>query len=490
MKKGERKSSPLFYLRGKIIPTVSLDFKGGERFTIPNMAKTGVVYVCQHCGWKSLKWVGRCGGCGEWDSTVEEIAATTTAGLRHTPGILNRELPQPITKVKLQECPCIETGMKEFDRILGGGLIAGSAVLIGGSPGIGKSTLLLQICQYISQKGYIALYITGEESASQIKLRAERLSILSDNLLVVAETNLDFILENIHNTHPAMVVIDSVQMIYKPGLESSPGTVAQVRQCAHELIFTAKSTGSAIFLVGHVTKQGIIAGPKVLEHMADTVLYFEGEKFQCYRILRAVKNRFGSTDEIGIFEMGRNGLRQVDNPSQIFISQGRGVCTGSTIIPCVEGTRSLLVEIQALVTRANFGIPERKVSGVDYNRVSMILAVLEKRIGLKLGGHDTFVNIVGGVQVDEPAADLGIAMTIASSFLEKVIPFDTVVMGEIGLGGEVRNINQIEIRLKEAQRLGFKKAIIPKDSMRGIGKDFGMELYEIRYLSEAIDIIG
>ncbi|CAG0938170.1 partial DNA repair protein RadA, partial [Candidatus Brocadiaceae bacterium] len=263
------------------------------------MTKTGMVYVCQHCGWKSLKWVGRCGGCGQWDSTVEEF--DSPAGSRYKSVPSNRELPQPITQVKSLECPCIETGMKEFDRILGGGLIVGSAVLIGGTPGIGKSTLLLQVCQYISQKGYTTLYVTGEESVAQTKLRAERLSILSDNLLVVAETNLDFILENIHNTRPTLVVIDSIQMMHKPYFDSAPGTVAQVRQCANDLISIAKSTGSAIFLVGHVTKEGIIAGPKVLEHMADTVLYFEGEKFQCYRILRVVKNRFGSTDEIGIF---------------------------------------------------------------------------------------------------------------------------------------------------------------------------------------------
>ncbi len=344
------------------------------------MTKTGAVYVCQHCGWKSLKWVGRCGGCGEWDSTIEEITTPPGSGFRSV--VLHRELPQPITNVKLKECPCIETGMKEFDRILGGGLINGSAVLIGGTPGIGKSTLLLQVCQLISQKGYITLYVTGEESVAQTKLRAERLSILSENLLVVAETNLEFILENIHNSRPALVVIDSIQMIYKPQLDSAPGTVAQVRQCANDLISIAKSTGSAIFLVGHVTKQGIIAGPKVLEHMADTVLYFEGEKFQYYRILRVVKNRFGSTDEIGIFEMRKNGLQPVDNPSEIFISLGRRVSAGSTIISCMEGTRALLVEIQALVARANFGMPERKVSGVDYNRVSMILAILEKRIGV------------------------------------------------------------------------------------------------------------
>ena len=452
------------------------------------MSKTGVVYVCQHCGWKSLKWVGRCGGCGEWDSTVEEV--NTNSGLSNKSITFSRELPQPITNVKLLECPCIETGMKEFDRILGGGVIAGSAVLIGGSPGIGKSTLLLQVCQYISQRGYTTLYVTGEESVAQTKLRAERLSILSDKLLVVAETNLDFILENIYNTSPTLVVIDSIQMIYKPQLESSPGTVAQVRQCANELIFTAKSTGSAIFLVGHITKEGIIAGPKVLEHMADTVLYFEGEKFQCYRILRVVKNRFGSTDEIGIFEMRKNGLQPVDNPSEIFISHGRRISAGSTIIPCMEGTRALLVEIQALVTRANFGMPERKVSGVDYNRVSMILAILEKRIGLKLGGQDIFVNMVGGVHVDEPAADLGIAMTIASSFKEKVIPSDIVAIGEVGLGGEIRSVNQVEIRLKEAHKLGFKRAIIPKDNAKGIGKELGIDLIEVCYLSETIEIIG
>lgn len=452
------------------------------------MTKTGVVYVCQHCGWKSLKWVGRCGGCGQWDSTVEEF--DSPAGSRYKSVPSNRELPQPITQVKSLECPCIETGMKEFDRILGGGLIVGSAVLIGGTPGIGKSTLLLQVCQYISQKGYTTLYVTGEESVAQTKLRAERLSILSDNLLVVAETNLDFILENIHNTRPTLVVIDSIQMMHKPYFDSAPGTVAQVRQCANDLISIAKSTGSAIFLVGHVTKEGIIAGPKVLEHMADTVLYFEGEKFQCYRILRVVKNRFGSTDEIGIFEMRKNGLQPVDNPSEIFISQGRRISAGSTIISCMEGTRALLVEIQALVARANFGMPERKVSGVDYNRVSMLLAILEKRIGLKLGGQDIFVNIVGGVQIDEPAADLGIAMTIASSFKEKTIPSDIVFVGEVGLGGEVRSVSQIEIRLKEAQRLGFKRAVIPKDNAKGIDEELGIELIEVCYLSEAIEIIG
>ncbi|MEP9410920.1 MAG: DNA repair protein RadA [Candidatus Brocadia sp.] len=452
------------------------------------MTKPGVVYVCQYCGWKSLKWVGRCGGCGEWDSTIEELSTPAVSGYRSS--ALNRELPQPITQVKLLECLSLETGMKEFDRILGGGLIAGSAVLIGGTPGIGKSTLLLQVCQNISKKGYATLYVTGEESVAQTKLRAERLSILSDNLLVVAETNLDFILENIHNTRPTLVVIDSIQMIYKPQIESAPGTVAQVRQCANDLISTAKSTGSAIFLVGHVTKEGIIAGPKVLEHMADTVLYFEGEKFQCYRILRVVKNRFGSTDEIGIFEMRKNGLQPVDNPSELFISQGRRMSAGSAIISCIEGTRALLVEIQALVTRANFGMPERKVSGVDYNRVSMILAILEKRIGLKLGGQDVFVNIVGGVQVDEPAADLGIAMTVASSFKEKIIPSEIVFVGEVGLGGEVRSVSQIDIRLKEAQRLGFKRAVVPKENVKGIGKDLGIELIEVCYLSDAVEIIG
>jgi len=453
------------------------------------MTKSSVVYVCQQCGWKSLRWVGRCGGCGEWGSTIEEVSA----GNKDLPGISStmvRQLPQPITKVKLSDCPCLATGLNEFDRILGGGLIAGSAVLIGGTPGIGKSTLLLQVCQCISRQGYTTLYVTGEESVEQTKFRAERLSILSDNLLVVAETNLDFIIENIYNTNPTLVVIDSIQMIYKKQLESSPGTVAQVRQCAHELISTAKSTGAAIFLVGHITKEGIIAGPKVLEHMADTVLYFEGEKFQCYRILRVVKNRFGSTDEIGIFEMLKSGLQEVINPSEIFISHGKKPGTGSVIISCMEGTRALLVEIQALVTKATFGMPERKVSGVDYNRVCMILAILEKRIGLKLGGQDIFVNIVGGVQVDEPAADLGIAVTIASSFKEKPIPHDTIVIGEVGLGGEVRNVSQIEIRLKEAQKLGFKRAVVPKGNTKGIGKELDIELTEVSYLSEAVEIIG
>ncbi|MGR3302161.1 MAG: DNA repair protein RadA [Candidatus Scalindua sp.] len=448
------------------------------------MTKSRTVYVCAQCGWKTSRWVGRCSGCEEWDSMTEEECES---GYTHTLPEYDIENPICLTDVKSVSKLRTNTNIEEFDRILGGGIVAGSAVLVGGTPGIGKSTLLLQICQKFSEQGCVSLYVTGEESTAQIKLRADRLNVSSKNIFLVAENNLDVILEHIRKTSPKLVIIDSVQAMFKPVLESAPGTVSQVRQCANELIQIAKKTGSSVFLVGHVTKQGVIAGPKVLEHMVDTVLYFEGEKFMSFRILRAVKNRFGPTNEIGIFEMCNSGLREVKDPSEIFLSRTQNLISGSSIISCIEGTRALLVEVQALVTRSNFGTPERKVSGADYNRVAMIIAVLEKRTGLLLGGNDIFVNVVGGVKIDEPAADLGIAIAIASSFKDVAIPGDTIIIGELGLGGEIRGANQFESRLKEAERLGFKNAIVPKDNSKDTTGIKSLKITEVSSLAEAID---
>ncbi len=397
------------------------------------------------------------------------------------------ESPVCISNIKTVSELRTHTYIEEFDRILGGGIVAGSAVLIGGTPGIGKSTLLLQVCQKFSEQDCLSLYVTGEESTAQIKLRADRLSVTSNNIFLVAENNLNVILEHIKKINPKLVIVDSVQAVFKPELESSPGTVSQVRQCANELIQLSKKTGSSIFIVGHVTKEGMIAGPKVLEHLVDTVLYFEGEKFMSFRILRAVKNRFGPTNEIGIFEMCQNGLREVKDPSEIFLSRTHNLSSGSVIISCIEGTRAMLVEVQALVTGSSFGMPGRKVSGVDHNRVTMILAVLEKRTGLLLGGHDVFVNVVGGVKIEEPAADLAIAIAIASSFKDIAIPSNTIIIGELGLGGEVRGVSQFDNRIKEAARLGFKNAIIPKDNTTDSSKMKSLKMDEVSSLAEAID---
>jgi len=450
------------------------------------MTKSSTVYVCSECGWKTSRWVGRCSGCEEWDSMTEEKYESTYI---HTFPEYDKENPTCISDVKTVSKLRANTNIEEFDRILGGGIVAGSAVLVGGTPGIGKSTLLLQICQKFSEQGCVSLYVTGEESTAQIKLRADRLNVSSKNIFLVAENNIDVILEHIRKISPKLVIIDSVQAMFKPVLESSPGTVSQVRQCANELIQISKKTESSVFLVGHVTKQGVIAGPKVLEHLVDTVLYFEGEKFMSFRILRAVKNRFGPTNEIGIFEMRNSGLREVRDPSEIFLSRTQTLISGSSIISCIEGTRALLVEVQALVTRSSFGTPERKVSGADYNRVAMIIAVLEKRTGLLLGGHDIFVNVVGGVKIDEPAADLGIAIAIASSFKDIAIPGDTIIIGELGLGGEVRAANQFDSRLKEAERLGFKNAIVPKGNTNDTSGIKSLKIAEVSSLAEAIDKI-
>ena len=450
------------------------------------MAKLSTVFVCQQCGWKTNKWVGRCSGCEEWDSMTEEKCESA---LTHILPEYDIEDPTCISDIKPVSKLRTHTHIEEFDRILGGGIVAGSAVLIGGTPGIGKSTLLLQVCQKFSEQNGLSLYVTGEESTAQIKLRADRLGVTSNNIFLVAENNLNVILEHIKKIKPKLVIVDSVQAVFKPELESSPGTVSQVRQCANELVQISKKTDSSIFLVGHVTKEGMIAGPKVLEHLVDTVLYFEGEKFMSFRILRAVKNRFGPTNEIGIFEMCQNGLREVKDPSEIFLSRAQNLSSGSVIISCIEGTRALLVEVQALVTRSSFGMPGRKVSGVDHNRVTMILAVLEKRTGLLLGGYDVFVNVVGGVKIEEPAADLAIAIAITSSFKDVAIPGNTIIIGELGLGGEVRGVSHFDSRIKEAARLGFENAIIPRDNTNDFSRIRSLNMTEVSSLAEATDKI-
>ena len=450
------------------------------------MAKFSTIFVCQQCGWKTNKWVGRCSGCGEWDSITEEKCESAST---HILPEYDTEDPTCISDIKQVSKLRAHTHIEEFDRILGGGIVAGSAVLIGGTPGIGKSTLLLQICQKVSEQNSLSLYVTGEESTAQIKLRADRLGVTSNNIFLVAENNLNVILEHIKKIKPKLVIVDSVQAVFKPELESSPGTVSQVRQCANELVQISKKTDSSIFLVGHVTKEGMIAGPKVLEHLVDTVLYFEGEKFMSFRILRAVKNRFGPTNEIGIFEMCQNGLREVKDPSEIFLSRTHNLSSGSVIISCIEGTRALLVEVQALVTRSSFGMPGRKVSGVDHNRVTMILAVLEKRTDLLLGGYDVFVNVVGGVKIEEPAADLAIAIAITSSFKDIAIPSNTIIIGELGLGGEVRGVSHFDSRIKEAARLGFENAIIPRGNTNDFSRIRSLNMTEVSSLAEATDKI-
>ena len=448
------------------------------------MPKLNVVYACQECGWSSHKWTGRCSSCGEWDSMIQEKLKPPHA--QTLSGFCN-EKPVSLPDVKIVNKLRMATKIDEFDRILGGGIVTGSAILIGGTPGIGKSTILLQVCQQIGQQGFVSLYITGEESTGQIKLRAERLSVTSKNIFLVAENNLHVIFEHIKDVKPKLIIIDSIQTMYNPDIGAFPGTVSQVSQITHELIYMSKKTDSSVLLAGHVTKQGVIAGPKVLEHLVDTVLYFEGEGAMSFRILRAVKNRFGSTNEIGIFEMSTNGLKEVKNPSEIFLSTRQRLNSGAAIISCIEGSRALLVEVQSLVTKSSFGVPERKVSGVDYNRVTMIIAVLRKRIGILIDGYDIFVNVVGGVKVEEPAADLGIAIAIVSSFKDKEISNETVFFGELGLGGEVRGVDQFDTRIKEVEKLGFKNVIFPKGNIADVSESRSLKMYEVSSLREAID---
>ena len=449
------------------------------------MSKVQTRYVCQSCGTQSPRWIGKCPNCGEWNTFSEEIVSRVQT--KRMRGSLSESVqPVPMTEVDRVDNERIKTGLEEFDRVLGGGLVLGSVCLLGGDPGIGKSTLMMQVASNL--KDHVVLYITGEESVKQIKLRSERLRFPpSKNLLLLAETNMELINDVISRGEPDFVIVDSIQTMYRPELESAPGSVSQVRESTALLMRFAKRKGVSVFIVGHVTKEGVIAGPRVIEHMVDTVLQFEGERHYSFRILRAVKNRFGSTNEIGIFEMHDTGLREVKNPSEVFLSERSYGASGSTVVASLEGTRPILVEVQALVTPTTYGMPQRTSTGFDYRRLSLLLAVLEKRVGLHLGNYDVFVNVAGGVKIDEPAVDLGIAVSIASSLRDIPVDSQSVAVGEIGLGGEIRTINQIEKRILEAKKLGFKRIIIPKNNLRGLKVNGEIEIVGVDRVNQAME---
>ncbi|ENH95882.1 DNA repair protein RadA [Gracilibacillus halophilus YIM-C55.5] len=451
------------------------------------MAKRKSKFVCQHCGYESPKWMGKCPGCHEWNSLMEETVATGAANRGNwTPSSSQVSKPQPLNHIQTQEEPRIKTDMQEFNRVLGGGIVPGSLVLIGGDPGIGKSTLLLQVSNQLATKETDVLYISGEESERQTKLRAERLGISTGHLYVLAETNLLDIANQIDAMNPGFVVIDSIQTIYKEEVASAPGSVSQVRESTSELMRIAKQNHIPIFIVGHVTKEGSIAGPRLLEHMVDAVLYFEGERHHTFRIVRSVKNRFGSTNEMGIFEMEEEGLVEVLNPSEIFLEERSQGVAGSTIVASMEGTRPVLVEIQALISPTSFGNPRRMATGIDTNRVPLLMAVLEKRVGLLLQNQDAYVKVAGGVKLDEPAIDLAVAISIASSFRDQAPHPDDVLIGEVGLTGEVRRVARIEQRVQEAAKLGFKRAVIPSKNLDGWNVPSDIELVGVESVQEAI----
>ncbi|MEB3103648.1 DNA repair protein RadA [Ferviditalea candida] len=451
------------------------------------MTKTKTKFFCQECGYESPKWMGKCPGCQAWNSFVEERVASSKNPFFDTEGNSTKETAASIIEIKGSQEQRIMTDIGELNRVLGGGLVPGSLILVGGDPGIGKSTLLLQVSHSLAKSGLKVLYVSGEESARQTKLRADRLNALSPNIFVLCETNMEHIEESIEAVQPDFMVIDSIQTVYHPLISSAPGSVSQVRECTGKFMRMAKGKGIATVLVGHVTKEGAIAGPRLLEHMVDCVLYFEGERHHSYRLLRAVKNRFGSTNEMGIFEMSEVGLREVDNPSELFLSERPIGVSGSAVAASMEGTRPVLVEIQALVSPTNFPTPRRMSTGIDHNRLSLIIAVLEKRMGMVLQHQDVFVNVAGGVRLDEPAVDLAVAISIASSFRDKSTgPFDAV-FGEIGLTGEVRGVSRAEQRIKEAQKLGFKKVIMPEKSMKGWTPPAGIEVISIATVTEALN---
>ena len=449
------------------------------------MPKVKTVFVCQQCGYQSAKWLGRCPDCSNWNSLIEESQFSETKSQVYPFG--ESAPPQSLLDVATSEEIRQATGIKELDRILGGGIVSGSVILVGGEPGIGKSTLLLQACNQLSKTAGIVLYVSGEESIRQTKLRATRLGEIPKNLYIVSQTNVDLIAEYIKKLSPMAVVIDSIQVMFNPAVSSSPGSVSQVRECAGLLTSLAKASHIPLFLVGHVTKEGFLAGPRVLEHMVDTVLYFEGQRQTSFRILRAVKNRFGSTNEIGVFQMSAEGLQEVENPSQLLLSERPKHAAGSVVVPCIEGTRPLLVELQSLVSRSSLAMPRRWSSGLDYNRIALLIAVLEKRVGLGLGGQDIFVNVVGGVKLQEPAIDLGIAVAIASSLKEVPVEEDTVILGEVGLSAEVRAVSQAKVRVLEAQRLGFKRCIIAKNNLKDLKVKGAIELVGVETVNQALE---
>lgn len=446
------------------------------------------VYFCQNCGHEETKWLGQCPACKEWNTFVEEkvlvssVSAQTGAKTARDINVVS------LSEVSVDDHTRIETGMQELDRVLGGGIVPGSLVLVGGDPGIGKSTLLLQVCQKLAQERSV-LYISGEESLSQIKLRANRMGEFQENLKLLCETNLDTIRNVIENRKPELVIIDSIQTMYSEDVSSAPGSVSQVRESTHVFMQLAKGLGITIFIVGHVTKEGTVAGPRVLEHMVDTVLYFEGDRHASYRILRGVKNRFGSTNEIGVFEMRQNGLVEVENPSEYMLSGKPENASGSVVACSMEGTRPLLIEIQALVCESNFGMPRRTAAGTDYNRVNLLMAVLEKRIGLHMSNCDAYVNIAGGIKMNEPAIDLGIVMALISSYKNRPVDEKMIVFGEVGLSGEVRAVSMPEQRVAEAKKLGYEICVVPEVSLDMVKNIKGIKIVGVKTVNDAMNLI-
>jgi DNA repair protein RadA/Sms len=447
--------------------------------------KKETIFVCQNCGHKAGKWLGKCPECGEWNSLVEEKAQPVRRS-----GFSPRDVSAiPFTEIESQDDVRIPSGVSEFDRVLGGGIVPGTLVLIGGDPGIGKSTLLLQVADKLSAAGALVLYVSGEESERQIKLRGERLAVDAKNVYLLPETNLENIINEIERLKPGAIIVDSIQTVFSSAIDSAPGSVSQVREVAHQFLMLAKTRGVPIFLIGHITKEGSIAGPKILEHIVDTVLYFEGERHHNHRIVRAVKNRFGAANEVGVFEMTGAGLMPVANPSQMFLQERPQNVAGSIVTACMEGTRPLLVEIQALVSGTKYGTGRRMTQGLDQNRVALLIAMLEKRSGLQLTGDDVFVNIAGGLEVDEPAADLGVVTAIVSSFKNMTIDPHTTVFGEIGLTGEVRGAMQASVRAREAQALGFKKIVMPASNVAGLERLLGVRVIGVKSVDEALDAL-
>ena len=445
------------------------------------------IYFCQNCGHEESKWLGQCPMCREWNTFVEE-KVTVSKGTAAKNTVREAEVVT-LSSVSTDQEDRMQTEIEELDRVLGGGVVPGSLVLFGGDPGIGKSTLLLQVCKRLSDQGRKVLYISGEESLKQIKLRANRMGTFSDHLLLLCETNLETIRQVIEREHPAVAVIDSIQTMYSEEVTAAPGSVSQVREATNTLMQIAKGLNITIFIVGHVTKEGTVAGPRVLEHMVDTVLYFEGDRHASYRILRGVKNRFGSTNEIGVFEMRETGLEEVPNPSEYMLNGRPEDASGSVVACSMEGTRPILMEIQALVCRSNFGMPRRTAAGTDYNRVNLLMAVLEKRVGLPLSNYDAYINIAGGIRMNEPAIDLGIVMAIVSSYKNQSISPGTIVFGEVGLSGEVRAVSMPEQRVAEARKLGFKTCIMPQVSKDMLKKIEGIEVIGVKSVNQAMNLI-
>ena len=453
------------------------------------MAKAkSTAFFCQNCGYESAKWQGQCPACHEWNTFTEEPVAkiTGSAAVKKAAAEIR---PVRLSEIQTDESQRISSGMEELDRVLGGGIVAGSLMLVGGDPGIGKSTLLLQVCHNLTGTGHKVLYVSGEESAQQIKLRAKRIGDFRDDLMLLCETNLELVRSVIEKTRPEIVVIDSIQTMYHEAVSAAPGSVSQVREATNVLMQIAKGMGISIFLVGHVTKEGVVAGPRVLEHMVDTVLYFEGDRYASYRILRGVKNRFGSTNEIGVFEMRQSGLREVTNPSEYMLDGKPENASGSIVACSMEGSRPILIEIQALVCHTNLPMPRRTTAGTDFNRVNLLLAVLEKRAGMQMSACDVYVNIAGGIRMTEPAIDLGLILALVSSYKDIAIDEKTIAFGEVGLSGEIRSVNMAQQRVQEAKKLGFETVLMPQVSMKALQKVEGIQIIGLETVRDAVQYL-